>query len=64
MFNEEYYRQQVQQLKQKYPKIGRRVYKTRKKTWKQVFEEMLDTIKKTRKTRIKNQPITIVKDKY
>jgi hypothetical protein len=43
-FNEEYYRQQVEQLKQKYPKIGKRVYKTRHKSWRQVYYEMLDII--------------------
>jgi predicted alternative tryptophan synthase beta-subunit len=48
-FTEEEYQEAVQRLKEHYPQIGRRVYKTRKKTWKQVFEEMLDTIKKLEK---------------
>jgi hypothetical protein len=43
---EEKYQEAVQRLKKLYPQIGRRVYKTRKKTWKQVFDEMYDTIKK------------------
>jgi hypothetical protein len=29
-----------------YPKIGKRVYKTPNKNWKQVYEEMLDIIEK------------------
>jgi L-lactate utilization protein LutC len=45
-FTEGEYQEAVQRLKQHYPQIGRRVYKTRKKTWKQVFDEMYDTIKK------------------
>jgi predicted alternative tryptophan synthase beta-subunit len=45
-FTEEEYQEAVQRLKQHYPQIGRRVYKTRKKTWKQVFDEMINTIKK------------------
>jgi predicted alternative tryptophan synthase beta-subunit len=45
-FTEEEYQEAVQRLKKHYPQIGRRVYKTRKKTWKQVFDEMYDTIKK------------------
>jgi hypothetical protein len=32
-------------FKQKYPKIGKRVYKTRRKSWRQVYYEMLDIIK-------------------
>jgi hypothetical protein len=44
-FNEEYYRQQVEQLKQKYPKIGKRIYKTRYNSWRQVYYEMLDRIR-------------------
>jgi hypothetical protein len=55
-FNEEYYQQLVEQLKQKYPKIGKRVYKTRRKSRRQVYYEMLDIIKgephPKRKTRI------------
>jgi predicted alternative tryptophan synthase beta-subunit len=45
-FTEGEYQEAVQRLKKHYPQIGRRVYKTRKKTWKQVFDEMYDTIKK------------------
>jgi L-lactate utilization protein LutC len=45
-FTEKDYQEAVQRLKEHYSQIGRRVYKTRKKTWKQVFEEMYDTIKK------------------
>jgi predicted alternative tryptophan synthase beta-subunit len=48
-FTEEEYQEAVQQLKKQYPQIGRRVYKSRKKTWKQGFEETYDTIKKQEK---------------
>jgi prefoldin subunit 5 len=40
------YEEAVKRLKENYPKIGRRAYKTEKKTWKQLYEEMLDIIKK------------------
>jgi hypothetical protein len=45
-FTEQDYERFVQNLKRYYPKIGRRVYKTPTKTWKQVYEEMLEIIKK------------------
>jgi ABC-type sulfate transport system substrate-binding protein len=48
-FTEKEYQEAVQRLKEHYPQIGRRVYKTRNKSWKQVFEEMYDTIKKLEK---------------
>jgi hypothetical protein len=59
VFNEEYYQQQVQQLKQKYPKIGRRVYKTSRKTWKQVYEERLSIIKGEPHPRTKRRRIEL-----
>jgi hypothetical protein len=48
-FTEKDYEEAVQRLKQHYPQIGRRVYKSRKKSWKQVFDEMYDIIKKLEK---------------
>jgi hypothetical protein len=45
-FTEKDYEEAVQRLKQHYPKIGRRVYKTPTKSWKQVYEEMLAIIEK------------------
>jgi hypothetical protein len=48
-FTEKDYEEAVRRLKQHYPQIGRRVYKTAKKSWKQVFDEMYDTIKKLEK---------------
>jgi beta-lactam-binding protein with PASTA domain len=52
-FTEKDYEEAVRRLKQQYPQIGRRVYKTRKKTWKQVFDEMYDTIKKLEELELK-----------
>jgi hypothetical protein len=49
-FEEEDYEQAVQRLKQHYPKIGRRVYKTSTKSWKQMYEEMLAIIEKEKWT--------------
>jgi L-lactate utilization protein LutC len=49
-YTEQDYEQAVQRLKQNYPKIGRRIYKTSSKSWKQVYEEMLDIIEKEKWT--------------
>jgi hypothetical protein len=45
-YTEHDYELAVQRLKRYYPKIGRRIYKTSGKSWKQVYEEMLDIIEK------------------
>jgi hypothetical protein len=45
-YTEKDYEEAVKRLKVNYPKIGRRVYKTEKKNWKDVYEEMLDIIEK------------------
>jgi L-lactate utilization protein LutC len=45
-FTEKDYEEAVKRLKENYPQIGKRVYKTEKKNWKQVYEEMLDIIEK------------------
>jgi hypothetical protein len=37
-------------LKQHYPKIGRRVYKSAKKSWENVYNEMLKIIEKEKWT--------------
>jgi hypothetical protein len=50
-FTEKEYEEAVKRLKQDYPQIGRRVYKSRKKSWKQVFEEMFNIIKKEEEER-------------
>jgi diphthamide synthase subunit DPH2 len=49
-FTEKDYEEAVQRLKQHYPKIGRRVYKTPTKSWKQVYDEMLAIIEKEKWT--------------
>jgi hypothetical protein len=49
-FTEKDYEEAVQRLKQHYPKIGRRVYKTPTKSWKEVYEEMLAIIEKEKWT--------------
>jgi L-lactate utilization protein LutC len=49
-YTEQDYEQAVQRLKQNYPKIGRRIYKTSSKSWKQVYEEMVDIIQKEKWT--------------
>jgi D-serine dehydratase len=48
-FTEQDYEQAVQRLKRYYPKIGRRVYKTSGKSWKQLYEEILDIIEKEKR---------------
>jgi hypothetical protein len=45
-FTEKDYEEAVQRLKQHYPKIGRKVYKTPTKSWKQVYDDMLFSKKK------------------
>jgi hypothetical protein len=40
------YEKAVEVIKQTYPKIGRRVYITPKKTWKQIYEEMMNIIQR------------------
>jgi hypothetical protein len=49
-YTEKEYEEAVQRLKQHYPKIGRRVYKSRNKSWKQVYDEMLAIIEKEKWT--------------
>jgi hypothetical protein len=49
-FTEKDYEEAVQRLKQHYPRIGRRVYKTPTKSWKQVYDEMLAIIEKEKWT--------------
>jgi hypothetical protein len=49
-YTEQDYEQAVQRLKQYYPKIGRRIYKTAQKSWKEVCQDMLDIIEKEKWT--------------
>jgi hypothetical protein len=44
--SEEDYEEAVQRMKQHYPQIGRRVYKSTKKSWENVYNEMLKIIEK------------------
>jgi hypothetical protein len=64
-FTEKDYEEAVQRLKQHYPKIGRRVYKTPTKSWKEIYDDMLAIIEKEKWPQIKNrnQSITLVLDK-
>jgi hypothetical protein len=45
-YTEKDYEKAVKRLKENYPQIGRRVYKTEKKNWKDVYEQMIDIIEK------------------
>jgi hypothetical protein len=49
-FTEKDYEEAVQRLKQHYPQIGRRVYKSPKKSWENVYNEMLKIIEKEKWT--------------
>jgi hypothetical protein len=49
-FTEKDYQEAVQRLKEHYPKIGQRVHKTATKSWKQIYEEMLEIIEKEKWT--------------
>jgi hemoglobin-like flavoprotein len=54
---EEDYERAVQLLKETYPEVRRRVYKTVNKTWEQVYEELVNIIKniQTKPKRITNK---------
>jgi L-lactate utilization protein LutC len=55
------YEEAVKRLKQQYPQIGRRVYKTTKKSWENVYHEMLkaiETEKRIAKAKTKTETIT------
>jgi glutathionyl-hydroquinone reductase len=40
------YKKEVEKLVSIYPNIKKRVYKTAKRSWKEVYEKMLDIIQK------------------
>jgi glutathionyl-hydroquinone reductase len=40
------YQKEVEKLASIYPNIKKRVYKTAKRSWKEVYEKMLDIIEK------------------
>jgi glutathionyl-hydroquinone reductase len=43
------YEKEVEKLASIYPNIRKRVYKTAKRSWKEVYEKMLDIIQKAKK---------------
>jgi uncharacterized protein (DUF302 family) len=48
-YTEKDYEEAVKRLKESYPKIGKKVYKTEKRSWKEVYEKMLENIEKAKK---------------
>jgi hypothetical protein len=43
------YEKEVEKLASIYPNIRKRVYKTAKRSWKEVYEKMLEIIQKAKK---------------